>query len=420
VNALDLKGQLVAFCASGGLDSCTVTHWLTQQGVRVITFTADLGQPDEPDLDAVAERMRQCGAEEAVIVPLRDEMANIGITAIQALARYDGGYWNTTGLGRYVTVLGLLPQIRERGINIVSHGATGRGNDQVRFQLGANFLAPGMLTYAPWRDELFLEKFPGREQMIEYCMKHKLPIAPPAESKYSTDANFLGLSHEAGELESITTPADFVVPEMGVRAADAPNDAEVVTIEFEKGRPVAINGEAFDTAPDVFVTANKIAGRNAVGINRHAVENRIVGTKSRGVYEAPGMELLGAAYEYLLQLILDRRARSFFDYCSNLLSQQYYDGLAYDVTSHAAGHAVADFASLATGKITVSLLKGSVQFVSAEDVPHSIYIEENASMEAAEEFNHADSEGYLGVVGVGVRAQSVRGQIPLAFLPHNA
>ena len=315
-------------------------------------------------------------------------------------------------------MLGLLPEIRSRGINILSHGATGRGNDQIRFQLGANFLAPGMLTYAPWRDEEFLSRFPGRAEMITYCLENNVPIAPPGESKYSTDANLLGLTHEAGELESIKTPAEFVTPEMGVRVQDAPNEPELVTVCFEHGRPVAINDEDCIQPANAFNVANRIGGRHGVGVLRSVVENRIVGTKSRGVYEAPGMEFLGACYEYLLQLILDRRANDFFLSCSKHLARQYYDGVAFDLATRMAGHAVAEVAELATGTITVSVMKGNVSFVSAEDVPHSIYIEGNASMEAAGEFNHADSEGYLGVVGVGVRAASLRGQVALAF-PHD-
>lgn len=415
MNARDLQGETVAFCASGGLDSCTVTHWLSEQGIGVVTFTADLGQPDEPDLGAVAARMKECGAKDSVIVPLQDEIARAGVGAIQALARYDGRYWNTTPLGRAVTILGFLPEIRRRGITVMSHGATGRGNDQIRFQHGTTFLAPGMKTYAPWRDETFLELFPGRVEMIRYCQKHGLPIAPPSEATYSTDANLLGLTHEAGDLENVETPADHVTPGMGVRAIDAPNEPERVEIRFEKGIPVSINGQHVEDAR-LFTLANAIGGRNAIGINRHVVENRIVGTKSRGVYEAPGMELLGSAYEFLLQLLLDSKARAFFDDCSRLIADQYYYGVPYNLATRMAENAVKQVTRLATGTIIVSLLKGNVSFVAAHDVPHSLYIAENASMEAAEEFSHADSEGYLGVVGVGIRAQSIRGQIEHAIM----
>ena len=214
----DLKGKTIAFLASGGLDSCTITHWLSSRGVKVVTFTADLGQPDEADLEAVAARMRACGASEAVIVPLAAEMGEAGIEAMQAQGTYEGGYWVTTPLGRYVTTKGVVPEVIKRGINILSHGATGRGNDQVRFQLITNMIAPDMEMYAPWRDQNFLDAFSGRAHMIEYCEANNLPIRHSKSKPYSTDANLLGLTHEAGDLEALTTAANFVTPEMGVRA----------------------------------------------------------------------------------------------------------------------------------------------------------------------------------------------------------
>ena len=184
---------------SGGLDSCTVSHWLRDKGFDVQAFTVDLGQPDEENLDAIADRMIGCGASEAVIVPGRAALAQAGLKVIQAQARYEGGYWNTTGIARPVTVAAILSELSDRDIGVLFHGATGRGNDQVRFQLAANMMNPSLEVYAPWRDPEFIERFPGRQQMIEYCEANTLPIRPARESRYSTDANFLGLTHEAGD-----------------------------------------------------------------------------------------------------------------------------------------------------------------------------------------------------------------------------
>src|SRR5262249_33074345 len=207
------------------------------------------------------------------------------------------------------------------------------------------------------------------------------------DAPYSTDANLLGLTHEAGKLESLHTPPDFITPGMGVLPADAPDQAEKVTVRFEKGRPVRINNEAVD-AYKAITLANRLGGRHGVGIGTHLVENRFVGIKSRGVYEAPGMELLGTAYAYLLQLILDRRARELFDHLSAFLARQVYQGYGYDLASRVAREAVRQVADLVTGTVTVSLCKGAVTFASASDVPHSLYSEENASMEAVGEFDH--------------------------------
>lgn len=416
MNVQDLTGKTVAFLASGGLDSITVTHWLTSRGVDVITFTGDLGQPDEVNLDDIAKRMMAAGAKEAVIVPLREQMAEAGIGAVQAQAMYESRYWNTTPLGRYVTTAGILPYLVERGITVLSHGATGRGNDQVRFQLITNMLQPEIQVYAPWRDEYFLDQFRGREEMVEYCKEHNLILPKPKEALYSTDANLLGLTHEAGELEQLTTPANFVNPEMGVRAVDAPDTPETLTISFEKGRPVTINGESVSSAADLFESLNETGGRHAVGINLHLVENRFVGTKSRGVYEAPGMEVLGSAYAFMLELILDRRTKDFFDFCSAFIAKQLYQSYGLDMASQLAGDAVATIAEKVTGTITVELYKGNVHFVSVENVPHSLYFEENASMSAVGDFDHADSEGLLRVFGVGAKATAHSGQVSPSFL----
>jgi argininosuccinate synthase len=405
-----LKGKTVAFAASGGLDSCTITRWLVDNGVNVVCFTADMAQPDESDFDAVRTRMLACGAQDYVRIPLHDAIAEAGLDIIQAQAYYEGRYWNTTGIGRHVIVAGMIGEMRKRGISILSHGATGRGNDQVRFQLVTNMLAPEFEVYAPWRDEAFLSKFRGRSEMIDYCTERKLPIKVTKNAPYSTDANLLGLTHEAGKLESLETPPSFVTPGMGVHPTQAPDQPELVTIRFEKGRPVAING-AKVSAYQAITTANQLGGKHGVGICYHLVENRFVGIKSRGVYEAPGMELLGTAYFYLLQLVLDRRARELFDQLSLMLAKQVYQGYGYDLASRVATDAVRSFAQLMTGTIGVSLYKGNTHFASATEVPHSLYSEANASMEAIGEFDHADSEGFLRVLQVSARALAATGQV---------
>ena len=325
----NLKGKTVAFAASGGLDSCTITRWLTEAGVNVVCVTADMAQPDESDFDAVRQRMLACGAKDLIVVPLHDAIAEAGLDIIQAQAYYEGRYWNTTGIARHVIVAGMIPVMRKHGISVLSHGSTGRGNDQVRFQLVTNMLAPEFDVYAPWRDEAFLSKFRGRSEMIDYCLARKLPIKVTKDAPYSPDANLLGLTHEAGKLESLETPPSFVTPGMGVFATNAPDKPETVTIRFEKGRPVAING-AKVSAYDAIRLANQLGGKHGVGICYHLVENRFVGIKSRGVYEAPGMELLGTAYAYLLQLVLDRRSRELFDQLSLMLAKQVYQGYGYD------------------------------------------------------------------------------------------
>ena len=408
----DLKGQNIMLAVSGGLDSCTITHWLVEQGVEVVAYTADLGQPDEKNIEDVRDRMLACGASKMILEDLIDPICRVGLQLVQSQARYEGGYWNTTGIARHVTVAGMLPHMQERGIHIMGHGATGRGNDQVRFQLAAQMLSPQIEVYAPWRDPAFLASFGGRKEMIDYCQGHGLPITATHDKPYSTDANILGLTHEAGQLEDLTTSVALIEPGMGTFPQSAPDTAEVFTVRFEKGDPVSINGEAISPRQAI-EQSNTIGGRHGIGIGLHAVENRFVGIKSRGVYEAPALELLGQCYEYLLQLVLDRRARKIFSPISAFISEQIYQGYWFDTATQASWKLIEHLNGLATGTISVSLYKGQVAFHAANDIPHSLYSEDTASMEDIGDFDHKDSEGFLGVLGVSARALNQAGQTTL-------
>lgn len=408
MNVQDLKGKKIAFAASGGLDSCTITHWLARQGVDVVCMTADLGQPDEASFEEIETRMRASGAADFVGLPLQETLAEIGLDVVQAQACYEGRYWNTTGAGRQAIVQGVVAEMQKRGLTIMSHGATGRGNDQVRFQIAAAMLDPAIEVYAPWRDPAFLQRFRGRQQMIDYCEQHGIPIKATRGKPYSTDANLLGLTHEGGLLEALTTPADLVVPAMGQWPEAARDTAAAVTLRFEKGRPVALDGEALPLA-DVFRRLNLLAGRHAVGIGLHMVENRFVGVKSRGVYEAPGMELLATAYALLTQIVLDRRATELFATLSGYLARQLYQGYWHDLGSRMARTAVAESAALMTGTITMSLYRGTVRFVSASDVVHSLF-NADGSMEAEGSFDHDDAEGLLRILTLNARTLACAGQ----------
>ena len=414
---LEARGPHIGGAVSGGLDSCTVTHWLSENGFRVEGFTVDLGQPDEENVDAIADRMLACGAEAAHIVSGKEALVREGIRVIQAQARYEGGYWNTTGIARPVTTKAILDEMAKRDIPVLFHGATGRGNDQMRFQLATNFLAPDVDVYAPWRDSEFLEQFPGRAEMIEYCESNNLPIRPAKESRYSTDANILGLTHEAGDLEDVGLPPFFVEPGMGVWAWDAPDTPQSVSIRFEEGQPVEFDGVKMD-AVAMFEKANSTGGAHGVGIGLHAVENRFVGVKSRGIYEAPGMELLGRAYEYLIQFVYDRRTREQFDALSRHLGAQIYEGYWLDLSTHSALAALDSMSKLATGTITVRLYKGNVYFetadISRSSMPHGLYtsassMEDTSGGSAAEpQYDHESSEGFAQVIQVHARTVGKR------------
>lgn len=426
MNINDLKGKTIGAAVSGGLDSCTISQWLTDKGVKVFSMTADLGQPDEVDVNDIRTRMMASGSIDSIVIDAKEALALAGIKLIQSQAMYEGGYWNTTGIARHVTVAALLPEMEKRGISILTHGATGRGNDQVRFQLAANMMNPNFEVYAPWRDTLLWEDFPnpketdfpGRTEMIDYCNDKGIPITATHAQPYSTDANLLGLTHEAGKLESLEVASTFITPGMGVHPVDAPDKVEMFTVHFEAGMPVMINGKRVSPL-EALLQANEIGGRNGVGIGIHAVENRFVGIKSRGVYESPGMSLLGRCYEFVLQLILDRRALNVFKGLSAEISQQIYQGYWFDPATAAAHAAIDTFTARATSTVTVGLYKGNVSFqsITPGSTPHSLYSEETASMEAIGSFNHADSEGFLGVLGVSARALNVSGQTEYSSKP---
>jgi len=403
-----LKGKRVGVCVSGGLDSKTVCKRLVEAGVEVLAFSADLGQPDESDINNVKTRMATCGVD-TVIIDLKNDMAEGCLDIIQAQARYDGGYWNTTGIGRYVTCRGLVTAMLENNVDVLAHGATGRGNDQMRFERYTNVLAPKMAVYAPWRDAELLTEFPGRTEMAAYLNKFGIEAFVGPKKKYSTDANLAGLSHEAEDLESIETPMLIVDPEMGVWPAQAPDTVEEVDLLFESGRCVAINGEKLPPA-QLMVLANTIGGRNGIGIS-HALENRIIGTKSRGVYEAPGMELIGEGLKYLYQSILDRRATKLFEHLSSLVSDQIYDGRFFDPTTRAALVAIQELTKPATGTVKIGAYKGNIFFLKLTGVAGTLYNEADSSMEASDGLNPVSSQGYAEVQAVEARSLAHAGQI---------
>jgi len=404
----ELKGKKVGVCVSGGLDSRTITKKMVEMGVNVTCFTADLGQPDEVDINDIRRKMDPCGAQ-TFIVDLKREMAEACFDVVKAQAMYDGGYWNSTGIARAVTVRGLIPEMKKHGCTVLTHGATGRGNDQMRFERYTNVLAPDMKVYAPWRDPGLLKEFPGRTQMAGYLSKFGIEAAVGGKKRYSTDANLAGLSHEAEDLESIETPCTIVETTMGVWPQQAPNEVEDVVMQFENARCVAINGRKV-TPLQAMVEANKIAGRNGVGM-KNALENRIIGTKSRGVYEAPGMELLGTAVRQLYQAVMDRRATSLFLQLSKLVADQIYDGRYFDPVTRAAMAAIDVMAAPATGTVTLGLYKGNLFFMSMTGCAASLYNEADSSMEASAGLNPVSSQGFAEIQSVEALSLAKAGQI---------
>jgi argininosuccinate synthase len=404
----DLKGLTVGACVSGGLDSRTIAKVMVEAGVKVVAFSADLGQPEENNINDIKKRMAPCGVD-TVIIDLKEAMAEACFQVVEAQAMYDGGYWNSTGIARAVTVRGLIPEMKKRGCTVLVHGATGRGNDQMRFERYTNVLAPAMKVYSPWRDAELLKKFPGRTQMVEFLAQFGIQAFMGAKKKYSTDANLAGLSHEAEDLESMETSMLIVEPTMGVWPRQAPDRIEKVTVRFAKGRAVQINGK--DVTPvEAMKLANKLAGRSGIGM-KHALENRIIGTKSRGVYEAPGMELLGTGLRYVYQATMDRRAGLLFGQLSKLVADQIYAGRYFDPVTQAARAAIGVFSKHATGTVEMGLYKGNIFFNKLTGCKASIYNEADSSMEASDGLNPVSSQGFAEIQSVEARMLAKAGQI---------
>lgn len=404
----DLKGKKVGMCVSGGLDSKTVTKLFKENGIDVVCFTADVAQPDETDINGVIDKMAPCGVK-TIVVDVKNEMAEICLETIKASAMYDGGYWNTTGIARVVTVRGIVKAMQKEGCQVLAHGATGRGNDQMRFERYTNVLAPEMGVYSPWRDPELLKIFPGRTEMAAFLAKFDIPAVVGMKKKYSTDGNLAGLSHEAEDLEELTTACTIVEPTMGVWPQQAPDKVEEITIRFEKGRPVEINGQKV-TPLEAMKTANEIGGRNGIWM-KNALENRIIGTKSRGVYEAPGMEVLNFALQQVYQAVLDRRATKLYWELSKLIADQIYDGRWFDPATQAARAAIDTLVANANGVVTLGLYKGNMFFHSLTDCPASLYNEADSSMEASDGLNPHSSQGFAEIQSVEAKSLARAGQI---------
>lgn len=401
MKASDLKGKTIGFAASGGLDSCTITHWLSSQGVKVICFTADLGQPDEDNFSDIKERMLASGALDFISIDLKKEIAEIGLELIQCNARYEFGYWNLTGAARQVIVNGIVRNLKPYNLNIFSHGATGRGNDQIRFQIIASMLNPNLDFYAAWRDEEFLKNFKGRKEMIDYCITHKIPIKASSEKPYSTDSNLLGLTHEGGLLEDLKNSVYEVEPELGFWPKNCPDEALTIKLTFENGIPKKLNNDTVSLI-DLFSKLNHIGGVHGVGIAKNLVENRIIGVKSRGVYESPAIEILGNCYQYLLSIIVDKRTLETYKYMSNELGNRLYEGYWIDLNSTIIKSAIKKITNLVNGEITIELYKGKIQIISVKNVKNSLYTLDG-SMENEGNFDHADSEGLVKILTLSAR-----------------
>jgi argininosuccinate synthase len=396
-------GERVGIAFSGGLDTSCALAWMRENGAVPYAFTADLGQPDA-DVDAVPGRARLYGAEEAVLVDCKQALAREGLAALQCGAFHiqtaGRRYFNTTPLGRAVTGTALVRAMADHGIDIWGDGSTYKGNDIERFYRYGLLVNEHLRIYKPWLDNAFVDELGGRAEMSEWLAERGLPHGTSIEKAYSTDANMLGATHEAKDLELLETSMKIVEPIMGVAHWDAgvSIEPETVTITFEGGSPVAIDGVALDDPVELIRTANAIGGRHGLGMSDQ-IENRIIEAKSRGIYEAPGMALLHIAYERLLSAIHNEATLERYADEGRRLGRLLYEGRWYDVQARMLRDALQRWvAAPVSGEVEIELRRGDDYTITGTRGDAFSYGSERLSMErSATAFTAADRIGQLAV-----------------------
>ncbi len=386
---------------SGGLDTSVILGWLQDEGYDVHCVYVDLGQPCE-DRDAILKKARDCGAASARIVDAREELCHdYAFPVLAWQARYENIYLLGTSIARPLISKVCLQVARDVGAEAFAHGATGKGNDQCRFQLAAEALEPEIQIIAPWRDPKYRNLFPGRKEMIDYCAARKIPVKASIAKPYSSDENCLHISYEAGELEDPAVDGIAMVDfGMTVSPQQAPDKVEEVTVGFERGVPVTIHGQK-RSALGMVQEMNQIAGRNGVG-RIDIVENRFVGMKSRGVYEAPGMTALYAAHQAMEQLTLDRDTVHLRDRLAPEVAEMVYYGFWFVPKLDALMAFAREVQKPVTGEVTLGLYKGNV-LVRGRTSPNSLYDAAVASMEGGGSYDQTDAEGFLRIQGLPSR-----------------
>ena len=395
-------GERVGIAFSGGLDTSVAVAWMREKGAVPFTYTADLGQYDEPDIDSVPGRAKEYGAEGSKLVDCKEALVEEGFAAIACGAFHirSGGktYFNTTPLGRAVTGTLLVRAMLEDNVSIWGDGSTYKGNDIERFYRYGLLANPNLKIYKPWLDADFVAELGGRKEMSEWLSKRKLPYRESVEKAYSTDANILGATHEAKTLENLDTSLEIVEPIMGVAfwKDSVKIESEDVKIEFSKGRPIAVNGEKLG-AVALMMKVNEIGGRHGLGMSDQ-IENRIIEAKSRGIYEAPGMALLHIGYERLISAIHNEDTIANYHAEGRRLGRLLYEGRWLDPQSLMLRESLMRWvASAVTGEVTIRLRRGDDFSIINSTGPGFSYHPDKLSMERTEDaaFGPADRIGQL-------------------------
>ena len=396
-------GQKVGIAFSGGLDTSAALHWMKLKGALPYAYTANLGQPDEADYDEIPRKAMAYGAEKARLIDCRSQLAAEGLAALQSGAFHISTagvtYFNTTPLGRAVTGTMLVAAMKEDEVNIWGDGSTFKGNDIERFYRYGLLTNPALKIYKPWLDQAFIDELGGRAEMSAFMTEHGFGYKMSAEKAYSTDSNLLGATHEAKDLEQLNSSIRIVNPIMGVAfwRDNVEVKREEVTVRFEEGRPVALNGVQYPDLVTLLLEANRIGGRHGLGMSDQ-IENRIIEAKSRGIYEAPGLALLFIAYERLVTGIHNEDTIEQYRDNGRKLGRLLYQGRWFDPQAIMLRETAQRWVARAiSGEVTLELRRGNDYSLLNTDSPNLTYAPERLSMEKVADapFSPADRIGQL-------------------------
>ena len=396
------KFKKIVLAYSGGLDTSIIIPWLKEnyEGCEVIAVSANVGQVGE--LDGLEEKALKTGASKLYIEDLNQEFVDdVIIPCVQMGAKYENVYMLGTSMARPIIAKRLVEIAKKEGADAICHGCTGKGNDQVRFELAIKAFAPDMPVIAPWR----IWDIKSREQEFEYAVAHNVPLKINRETNYSKDKNLWHLSHEGLELEDPANEPKYAGNmEMGVTPEEAPDEAEYVSIDFEKGVPVALNGQKMDSV-DLIWKLNELGGKHGVGII-DIVENRLVGMKCRGVYETPGGTILYTAHEMLEQLCLDKYTMHYKQRMALEFADLVYTGQWYSPLREAMSAFCTETQKTVTGTVKLKLYKGNIIDAGVTS-PYSLYSEEIATFGEDHCYNQADSEGFINLFGLPIKVKAM-------------
>ena len=396
--------EKVILAYSGGLDTTAIIPWLKENyDYEVICCCVDCGQGEE--LDGLEERAKYCGASKLYIEDITDEFCDEYVMpCVQAGAVYENKYLLGTSMARPAIAKKLVEIARKEGASAICHGATGKGNDQIRFELGIKALAPDLKIIAAWRDDKWTMN--SREDEIEYCKVHGIDLPFSADQSYSRDRNLWHISHEGLELEDPANEPDYDhLLVLGVSPQKAPDEGEYVTLTFESGVPTSVNGKEMKVS-DIIKELNRLGGKHGIGIV-DIVENRVVGMKSRGVYETPGGTILMEAHSQLEELVLDRDTMNLKKDLANRLAQLVYEGKWFTPLREAISAFVTSTQRPVTGEVKLKLYKGNI-IKAGTTSPYSLYSESLASFTTGDLYDHHDAEGFITLFGLPLKVRAMK------------